>query len=83
MMIMVFLIHCLIFIWTYKASSFSFLNDHLLNIVYLKDIEGRLSLIVPDKQMQDFMFVMDLNPEGGCFDNEPLTVGKKVTVVKG
>lgn len=34
-------------------------------------------------QGEDFMFVMDLNPEGVCFDNEPLTVGKKVTVVKG
>ena len=81
--IRVILIHGLIFIRTDKTTSFSLLNDHLLNIVYLKDIEGRHSLIVPDKQMQDFMFVMDLNPEGVCFDNEPLTVGKKVTVVKG
>ncbi|MEQ3237793.1 transcriptional regulator, partial [Bacteroides cellulosilyticus] len=38
---------------------------------------------VPDKQMEDFMFVMDLNPDGVNFDNEPVTVGKKVKVVKG
>ena len=49
----------------------------------LKDFSTHSMLVVPDKQMQDFMFVMDLNPEGVCFDNEPLTVGKKVTVVKG
>lgn len=40
-------------------------------------------LVVPDKQMQDFMFVMDLNPEGVCFDNEPLTVGKRLQLSKG
>lgn len=49
----------------------------------MKDFSTHSMLVVPDKQMQDFMFVMDLNPEGVCFDNEPLTVGKKVTVVKG
>lgn len=40
-------------------------------------------LVVPDKQMEDFMFVMDLNPDGVCFDIEPLTVGRKVKVIKG
>ena len=33
--------------------------------------------------MEDFMFVMDLNPDGVCFDIEPLTVGRKVKVIKG
>ena len=52
--IRVILIHGMIFIRTDKATSFSLLNDHLLNIVYLKDREGRRSLIIPDKQMEDF-----------------------------
>lgn len=38
--IRVILIHGMIFIRTDKATSFSLLNDHLLNIVYLKDREG-------------------------------------------
>ena len=42
--IRVILIHGLIFIRTDKTTSFSLLNDHLLNIVYLKDREGRCSL---------------------------------------
>lgn len=49
----------------------------------MKDLSTHSMLVVPDKQMQDFMFVMDLNPDGVSFDNEPLTIGKKVTVVKG
>lgn len=61
--IRVLLIHGMIFIRTDKTTSFSLINDHRLNIVYLKDIEGRHSLIVPDKQMYDFMFLLDFFPE--------------------
>ena len=39
--------------------------------------------VIPDKQMEDFMFVMDLNPDGVSLDSEMLTVGHKVKVVKG
>lgn len=40
-------------------------------------------LIVPDKQMEDFKQIMDLNPDNISFDNEVLTVGSKVRVMKG
>lgn len=73
----------LIFIHTTKQSACDIHNVYGVQVFYLKDLNTRSMLIVPDKQMQDFMFVMDLNPDGVCFDNEPLTVGKKVTVVKG
>ena len=36
-----------------------------------------------EKQMEDFMFVMDLNPDGVSLDSEILTVGHKVKVIKG
>lgn len=49
----------------------------------MKDLSTHSMLVVPDKQMEDFMFVMNLNPDGVCFDNEPLAIGKKVTVIKG
>lgn len=62
--IRVILIHGMIFIRTDKATSFSLLNDHLLNIVYLKDCEERRSLIIPDKQMEDFMFLLDFSTDG-------------------
>ena len=72
--IRVILIHGLIFIRTDKTTSFSLLNDHLLNIVYLKDREGRCSLIIPDKQAvprgypqvpHHRTFRQDILPSGG------------------
>ena len=81
--IRVLLIHGMIFIHTDKATSFSLINDHGLNIVYLKDIEGRHSLIVPDKQMNDFMFLLDFSKEMVEVVNENLKKGDKVRVIKG
>ena len=78
--IRVLLIHGMIFIHTDKATSFSLINDHGLNIVYLKDIEGRHSLIVPDKQMHDFMFLLDFSPSGVEVLNKR---GDRVRVIKG
>lgn len=81
--IRILLIHGLIFIRTDKATSFALLNDHLLSIVYLKDIEGRHSLIVPDKQMQDFMFLLDFSTDGIEILNKNLKRGDRVRVIKG
>ena len=79
----VLLIHGMIFIHTDKATSFSLINDHSLNIVYLKDIKGRRSLIVPDKQMEDFMFLLDFSPGGVEILNKDLKRGDRVRVIKG
>ena len=81
--IRVILIHGMIFIRTDKATSFSLLNDHLLNIVYLKDREGRRSLIIPDKQMEDFMFLLDFSTDGVEVLNKDLKRGDRVRVIKG
>ena len=81
--IRVLLIHGMIFIRTDKATSFSLINDHMLNVVYLKDIEGRHSLIVPDKQMEDFMFLLDFSTNGIEVLNKNLKRGDRVRVIKG
>ncbi|WP_099292524.1 MULTISPECIES: UpxY family transcription antiterminator [unclassified Butyricimonas] len=81
--IRVLLIHGMIFIRTDKVTSFSLINEHSLNIVYLKDIEGRRSLIVPDKQMEDFMFLLDFSPAGIEILNKDLKRGDRVRVIKG
>lgn len=49
----------------------------------MKDLSTHSMLVVPNKQMEDFMFVMDLNPDGVSLDSEILTVGHKVKVIKG
>lgn len=82
-MIRVVLIHGMIFIRADKATSFSLINDHALNIIYLKDAEGGHSLIVPDRQMEDFMFLLDFSPEGIEILNKDLKRGDRVRVIKG
>ena len=82
-MIRVLLIHGMIFIRTDKATSFSLINEYALNIIYLKDIEGHHTLIVPDKQMEDFMFLLDFSPDGVEILNKDLKRGDKVRVIKG
>lgn len=73
----------MIFIQATKQIACDISNVYGAQLFYMKDLQTRGMLIVPDKQMNDFMFVMDLNPEGVCFDNENLAVGHKVKVVKG
>lgn len=73
----------MIFIQATKQVACDVSNVYGVQLFYMKDLQTRGMLIVPDKQMDDFMFVMDLDPEGVCFDNENLTVGHKVKVVKG
>ena len=82
-MIQVLLIHGMIFIHADKRTSFSLINEYSLNIVYLKDVEGRHSLIVPDKQMEDFMFLLDFSPDGIEVLNKDLKRGDQVRVIKG
>ena len=73
----------LIFIRATKQTACDISNVYSVQLYYMKDLFTRSMLIVPNKQMEDFMFVMDLNPDGVSFDNEPLTIGNKVKVVKG
>ncbi|KAA6340457.1 Transcription antitermination protein RfaH [termite gut metagenome] len=73
----------LIFVHATKEKACFIANDCHLRLFYMRDLETRGMLVVPDKQMQDFMFVMDLNPEGISLDNDMLAVGVKVQVVKG
>lgn len=73
----------LVFIRATKQTACDLSNVYGVRLFYMKDLSTRSMLVVPDKQMQDFKFVMDLNPDGVCFDNESLAVGHKVKVVKG
>jgi len=40
-------------------------------------------MVVPDKQMEDFMRVLDFSLEEGGLMDAPLTVGEKVRVTRG
>lgn len=73
----------LVFIRTTKQMACDLSNVYGVRLFYMKDLFTRSMLVVPDKQMSDFMFVMDLNPDGVSFDNGSLVVGDRVRVVKG
>lgn len=73
----------LIFIHATKQTACDISNVYGVQLFYMKDLFTHSMLVVPTKQMEDFMFVMDLNPDGVSFDNEPLTIGNKVKVIKG
>jgi len=73
----------LIFIHDSKCHTCEIANDFGVKIFYIHDRCTRSMLIVPDKQMKDFMFVMDLDPNKIQFDNDIFRVGTKVQVIKG
>ena len=77
------LIRGMIFIRTDKSTSFSLLNDHFLRMSYVKDIEGRHSLVVPDNQMAAFMRVVEVAATGIEVLNQDLRRGDRVRVIEG
>lgn len=77
------IIRNLIFIRATKQTACDIPNKYGIQMFYMKDLLTRSMLIVPNKQMEDFIYVMDLNPSGISFDEERLMVGSKVRVVKG
>ena len=58
-------------------------NVYGVRLYYMKDLFTHSMLVVPNKQMEDFIFIMDLNPDGVSFDSEPFAIGNKVKVIKG
>lgn len=76
-------INNLIFIRTTKQQAFSLIKDYALKLHYIKDTETGSLLVVPNKQMDDFMFVMDLSPESVRQCNEMYEPGDRVRIVKG
>ncbi len=73
----------LIFIHATKQEAIDLPNKFGLAVFYIPDRIKKGMLIVPDKQMRDFMQVMDLSPEAVDFETDSLVVGGKVRVVKG
>ena len=77
------LIKNLLFIRATKQTAVNLANQYNIPLFYMKDLFTRNMLVVPDKQMDDFRFMLDLSPESVSLDNSALVVGSKVKVVKG
>jgi transcription antitermination factor NusG len=76
-------INNLIFIRTTKQRAFALVKDYALKLHYIRDIETGSLLVVPNKQMEDFMFVLDLSPESIRQSSETYAPGDKVRIIKG
>lgn len=72
-----------IFVQATKQDACDIPNKYNVSLYYMRDLSTKGLLVVPDKQMEDFMVVMNLDPNGVNFDNDSFTVGDKVRVVKG
>lgn len=73
----------LVFIHSDYATCLSLVNDYGLAMNYLLDLEKHTLLVVPDKQMEDFMFLLDFSEEAVQVLNENLRQGDRVRVIKG
>ena len=76
------LIPNLVFLRTVKSHACTLANAGL-PIFYIIDRNTHTLLEVPQKQMEDFMLIMDLSPESLCLTEIPLRLGGKVSVIKG
>lgn len=76
-------INNLIFIRATKLHAFSLVKDYALKLYYIKDVQTGSLLVVPDKQMEDFMFLMDFSPESIRQCSETYAPGDKVRIIKG
>jgi transcription antitermination factor NusG len=52
-------------------------------MVFLRNLESNQLLIVPDKQMEDFMFLLDFSESAVRIENESLRRGDRVRIIKG
>lgn len=77
------IIKSIIFIKATKQNACDIPNRYNIPVFYMKNLLTRALLVVPDKQMEDFMFVMNLDPDRVGFNDESLLPGSKVRVVKG
>lgn len=73
----------LVFLKTTKSMALALVNGRGLPMSYIIDRSTRTLLEVPPKQMDDFMRVMNLDPDALCEDSDSIVPGSRVRVTKG
>lgn len=73
----------LVFIHATKEIAYSLPNEYGLKLFYIQDLATHSILTVPDKQMCDFMHIMDLSPDAICLEENSLEIGCEVEIIKG
>jgi transcription antitermination factor NusG len=73
----------LLFIRTDYQRALSLPVESRVTMNYLRNLETRQFLVVPDKQMQDFIFLLDFSETAVKVENINLKKGDRVRVIKG
>ena len=76
-------INSLIFVKCTKREAFALIKSYSLKISYIKDVVTGSLLVVPDKQMDNFMLAMHVMSDLVQQCDETLAKGDKVRVIKG
>ena len=77
------IIRNLIFVHATKQQAIDLHNIYRIPLYYISDLSKPGMLIVPDKQMNDFIQLMNYDPEAVSFDDSELIPGDRVVITKG
>jgi len=72
-----------LFIKTDSQTVRALTAESRAKMIFLRNLVNHQFLVVPDKQMQDFMFLLDYSEPTVLVDNASLKRGDRVRVVKG
>ncbi|MDR2843518.1 MAG: UpxY family transcription antiterminator [Candidatus Symbiothrix sp.] len=76
-------IPCLVFVYADYHTALSLPTEIGLSMTYIRNLDTKQIQRIPDKQMQDFMFVLDLSEKGSFMLTDNLKKGDRVRVIKG
>jgi len=76
-------IPCLVFVRTDYRTALSIPGESGFSVSYIKNMETKKVQTIPDKQMEDFMFLLDFSESTFRIENTNLKRGDRVRVVKG
>jgi len=73
----------LLFIRTNYSTACALPGESSIRMIFMRNLENHQLLVVPDKQMQDFMFLLDFSEAAVRIENTNLRRGDRVRVIKG
>jgi transcription antitermination factor NusG len=76
-------ISCLIFVNTDYFTALNLPDKSGFSMSYIYNSDTKRLQVIPDKQMQDFMFLLDFSENTLRIANENLKRGDRVRVIKG
>lgn len=77
------LLTCLVFLKATRSQALDLIHFQGVKADYMFDCATHQMMVVPEKQMEDFIRVFQVSLEEGGLMDKPLSVGEKVRVTHG